>query len=174
MTFVAEIRASLGWTWDEGAVDDDRLDLVQQLSEGNGDNQAEAVWHLEDQELPNGESVALDLAALQRWILGDTNTVTFLKVKAVLLSSDAQSAGNLVVGGAATDPWSEPFAAAGDQAVVAPNGLLLLGNPQAGWPVDAGRRNLQLAADGGDVTYSIAIVGTLTADGSGSGSGSGE
>ena len=55
-----------------------------------------------------------------------------------------------------------------------PNGLLLLGNPQAGWPVDARRRNLQLAADGGDVTYSIAIVGTLTADASGSGSGSGE
>ena len=45
--------------------------------------------------------------------------MTFLKVKAVLLSSDAESEGNLVVGDAATYPWSEPFAAAGDQAVFA-------------------------------------------------------
>ena len=173
MTFVAELRASLGWTWDDGAVDDDSLDFVQQLAEGNGDGQAEAVWHLEDQVLPDGTSVALDMTALERVILGDTNTVTFVKIKAVLLSSDAASAGNLVVGGAATDPWFAPFATAADQAVVAPDGVLLLGNPLAGWPVDASDRNLQLAASGGDVTYSAAIVGAITADASGSGSGSG-
>jgi hypothetical protein len=173
MTFAAELRASLGWTWDDGAVDDDSLDYVQQFAEGNGDGQAEAVWHLEDQVLPDGTSATLDMTALERVILGDTNTVTFVTIKAVLLSSDAESVGNLVVGGAATDPWSAPFATPADQAVIAPDGLLVLGNPLSGWPVDAGDRILQLAASGGDVTYSAAIVGTLTAEASGSGSGSG-
>ena len=174
MTFVAQLSASLGWTWDNGAVDDDSLDYVQQLGQGNGDGQAEAVWHLEDQVLPDGTSVTLDLTALEREVLGDTNTVTLLSVKAVLLSSDAASAGNLVVGGATIDPLSAPFGTATDEAVVAPDGLLVLGNPAAGWPVDASQRNLQLTASGGDVTYSAAIVGTLTAAASGSGSGSGD
>ncbi len=171
MTFVAELRASLGWTWDDGAVDDDRLDCVEQLSQGNGDGQAEAVWHVDEQVLPAGTSVALDLSALEREILGDTNTVTLLGVKALLLTSDAASAGDLVVGGAAVNAWYAPFAAATAGAILPPGGSLLLGNPQAGWPVDAGDRILQLAAVGGDVTYSLAIVGTLTAEASGSGSG---
>ena len=92
-------------------------------------------------------------------------------VRALLVSSDAASAGSLAVGGAATDAWSAPFAAAGDRAVVAADGILLLSSPAAGWPVDANERILQLAAVGGDVTYAVVIVGTLTAEGSGSGSG---
>ncbi len=171
MTFVAELKASMSWTWDDGAVDDDRLDSLQQFSDGNGAGQAEAVWHLEDQVLPVGESVALDLTALERQILGDLNTIAMTSVRALLVSSDAASAGSLAVGGAATDAWGAPFAAAGDQAVVAPDGILLLSSPAAGWPVDANDRILQLAAVGGDVTYAVVIVGTLTAEGSGSGSG---
>ena len=42
------------------------------------------------------------MTALEHVILGDAEKhVTFVKIKAVLLSSDAASAGNLVVGGAA-------------------------------------------------------------------------
>ncbi len=134
MTFVAQLSASLGWTWDDGAVDDDSLDYVQQLGQGNGDGQAEAVWHLEDQVLPDGTSVTLDLTALEREVLGDTNTVTLLSVKAVLLSSDAASAGNLVVGGATIDPLSAPFGTATDEAVV-----------RARWPVGAGQSGRGLA-----------------------------
>ena len=48
MTFVAELRASLGWTWDDGEdANNNSLDFVQQLAEGNGDGQPEAVWRLE-------------------------------------------------------------------------------------------------------------------------------
>jgi hypothetical protein len=171
MTFVAEVRASLSWTWDDGAVDDDRFDSLQEFSDGNGAGQAEAVWHLEDQVLAAGESLALDLTALEREVLGDLNTIAMVTVTALLLSSDAASVGSLAVGGAAANAWSAPFAAASDQAVVAPDGILLLSSPAAGWPVDSGDRILQLAAVGGDVTYSVVIVGTLTPQGSGSGSG---
>jgi hypothetical protein len=173
MTFNAQLTASLGWTWDDGALDDDRLDYAEQFAQGNGDDEAEAVWHVEDQILPDGATVTLDLSALERTVLGDVNTTTLLTVKALLLSSDSQSVGQLVVGGAAADPWSAPFVADADQAVVAPDGALLMANPGAGWPVDETHRNLQLTASGGDVTYSAAIVGTLTAAASDSGSGSG-
>lgn len=173
MSFKAEVKASVGWNWSEGAVDNDRLDYAERLTDGNGDNQAEAVWHAEDQTLLDATSITLDLTSLTRTILGDTHTVTFLTVKALLIVNRSSSGGQLLLGGAATEEWSEPFGADGDQLAVPPDSPLLLANRQAGWNVDEGNKNLKLAASGGDVTYSIAVVGTITAPGSGSGSGSG-
>ncbi|GAG29614.1 unnamed protein product, partial [marine sediment metagenome] len=43
MSFKAEVKASVGWNWSEGAVDNDRLNYAERLADGNGDNQAEAV-----------------------------------------------------------------------------------------------------------------------------------
>jgi len=172
MSFKTEIRASAGWNWSDGAVDSGRLDYARQLPEGNGDNQAEAVWHAEDQVLADGESTTLDLTNLTRSVLEDLHTVTFLKVRALLLVNLSTGAGELIVGGAGADEWSAPFTADGDQLRVPPDSPLLLANRQLGWDVDDSHKNLLLAASGGDVTYSVAVVGNLTASGSGS-SGSG-
>jgi len=170
MSFKAEVKASLGWNWTQGATDNDRLDYARQLLEGNGDNQAEAVWHADSQTLLDAASTTLDLTALERTILGDLNTVTFLTVKAILLVNENTGDGELLLGGAAADEWSEPFGADGDQLAVPPDSPLLLANRRDGWDVDASNKNLKLAASGGEVTYSIAIIGTTTAAGSGSGS----
>ena len=171
MSFKAEIKTSLGWNWVDGATDNDRLDYARQLLDGNADNQAEAVWHAEDQTLLDANSTTLDLTALTRTVLGDVNTVTLLTVKALLIVADAANVGELLVGDAAADQWSAPFGADGDQALVPPDGVLLLVNRAGGWDVDDSNKNLELAASGGDVTYSIAVVGTTTAASSGSGSG---
>jgi len=172
MSFKADIRASAGWSWSDGAIDNGRLGYAKQLLEGNGDNQAEAVWHAEDQVLADGESTTLDLTNLTRSVLEDLHTVTFLKVRALLLVNLSTGAGELIVGGAGADEWSAPFTADGDQLRVPPDSPLLLANRQLGWDVDDSHKNLLLAASGGDVTYSVAVVGNLTASGSGS-SGSG-
>jgi hypothetical protein len=173
MSFKAEVKASVGWSWNDGALDNDRLDYSAQLLEGNGDGQAEAVWHLEDQTLLSGASSTLDLTLLARTVLGDLHTVTLLKVKALLIVSAATSVGRLLVGGAAADEWSEPFGADGDQIAVPPGSPWLIANRLAGWDMDDSHKNLKLAASAGDVDYSICIVGTVTAAGAGSGSGSG-
>jgi hypothetical protein len=169
MGFKAEVKAWLGWNWSDGAVDNQRLDYAGRLLDGNGDNQAEAVWHAENQTLVDAASTTLDLTALTRTILGDLHTVTFLTVKALLIVNQGSSSGRLLVGGAAADEWSEPFGADGDQIAVPLDSPLLLTNRQAGWNVDQANRNLKLAASGGEVTYSIAVVGTTTAAGSSSG-----
>lgn len=173
MSFKAEVKASLGWNWNDGAVDNDRLDYAEQLLEGNGASQAEAAWHDRDRTLLDGASTTLDLTSLTRTILGDTVTVTLLTVKALLIVNQTSGGGELVVGDAAANEWAEPFTADGDQITVPPDSPLLLANRQTGWQVDDSNRNLKLAASGGDVTYSIAIIGTTTTAGSGSGSGSG-
>jgi len=170
MSFKGEIRASLGWNWNDGAVDNDRLEYAELLLSGNGDNQAEAVWHETSQLLLSGASATLDLTDLTRSVLGDAHSVTFLTVKAVMIVSESASAGELLVGSAASDEWSEPFGADGDQIAVAQDSPLLMANRKNGWDVDASNKNLKLAAVGGDVTYSIAVIGTVTATQSGSGS----
>ena len=95
--------------------------------------------------------------------------MTMDKQTSVLIVSHDTSEGQLVVGAAASDQWAEPFGADGDQVVVPVDSPLLLANPTAGWTVDASNKNLKLAASGGDVDYSIAILGAVTASGSGSG-----
>jgi len=173
MSFKGEIRAALGWGWSDGAADNDHLDYAEQLLEGNGNGQAEAVWHQENQVLLDGTSTTLDLTYLTRTVLRDLHSVTFLRIKALLIVSLEDSQGELLIGDAAEDEWAEPFGADGDQLLVPADSPLLLANRRAGWAVDASNRNLKLAASGGDVNYSIAVVGTVTAAGSGSGSGSG-
>ncbi len=164
MSFKAEIKTSLGWNWNEGAVDNNRLEYARQLLEGNGADQAEAVWHLENQTLSDTASTTFDLSALARTVFGDTHSVTLLTVKALLIVNESASGGgNLVVGGAASDEWSAPFAADGDKLSVPPDSPVLLAATADGWTVDATNKDLKLAASGGDVTYSIAMIGTTTA-----------
>jgi len=172
MSFKADVRASAGWNWNDGALDNGRLDYAKQLLEGNGDGQAEAVWHADQQVLADGEAVTLDLTGLTRTVLEDFHTVTFVKIRALLLVHLSAGPGELIVGGAGADEWSAPFTADGDQLRVPPDSPLLLANRQVGWDVDDSHKNLRLAASGGEVSYSIAVLGNLTATGSGS-SGSG-
>jgi len=168
MSFKGEIKASAGWNWNEGAIDNDRLDYAEQLLDGNGDNQAEAAWHEASETLLQGTSTTLDLSNLTRTVLGDAHAVTLLTVKALLIVNESTGAGELIVGDAASDVWSAPLGSATDQLIVPPDSPLLLANRNGGWAVDSSNRNLKLTASGDDVTYSIAVLGTITAAGSGS------
>jgi hypothetical protein len=168
MSFKAEIRASLGWNWNHGAVDNSRLNHTRSLAEGCGQGQAEAAWHAENQALSNGSAEALDLTALPRDVLGSVLVTTLLRVKGLLVLNDTGSAGTLLVGGAGGAEWSAPFGADGDTVEIPPDGALLLSNRGAGWPVDDAHKLLRLRAAGGPLTYSLAILGAVTATGSGS------
>ncbi len=167
MSFQAQLAASLGWKWNDGAVDSGRLGYAESLLDGSG--QAEAVWHAEDQSLLDGASTTLDLTNLTRRVLEDVHTVAFSDIRAILLVNLVSSDGELLVGGAATDGWSAPFGSGSDLLAIPPGSPLLLANCANGWEADTAQRNLKLTASGGDVTYAVAIVGNRTSSGSGSG-----
>ena len=169
MAMKAQIKVSLGWDWDDGVRDSGRLEYARTMLDGNSDNQAEAVWHAESRTLAAGESDTFDLAALERTVLGTTLTVSLKAVKAMLIVNESTDGGQLLVGEAAADQWSEPFGADGDCAIVPADSALLLSNRQSGWPVDANNRNLKITALTGSATYSITVVGTTTPASSGSG-----
>ena len=168
MTFKAEIRTSIGWNWNDGLVDNGRLDYTKHFSDGCGDGQAQAAWHLSGEPLPAGASRTLDLTSLQRDAMGTLLTTTLVRVKGLLVISDKSSSGTLALGGSAGCEWSSPFGAEGDTVAIPPDGVLMLSSRREGWPVDDSHKLLKLAAIGGDVTYSLVLLGTLTAGGSGS------
>jgi len=169
MAFKSELVIRVGWEWDDGANDNSKLVYEKQLLEGDEDNQANAVWHLEDVEEASGESTVYDLEALERTVLGETVTHQFFLVKAIVIvvTSTTGDTDVLLVGGSGVDEWSEPFAADGDKVKVTADSPLVLVNRVDGWPVDSSNKDLKIAASGGDVTYSIAILGTITLGGSG-------
>ena len=177
MSFDAEIVGRVGWDWEEGAKDNNRLEYAKKLLEGRGYNQAEAVWHEEERTLVDGAADIFSLDQLSRTVLGDTLTINLTEVMAILIVNLSTSGGKLIVGNAPSDPWWEPFGAIDDTVEVPLDSPLLLANRRDGWWVGtssssgaviaAGTRNLQVAADGGGVTYSITIIGTLTGSSSG-------
>lgn len=166
------ILAQLGWTWHDHVdasptTDANRLQFQQNLTD-DATQRAEAVWHAENQVLADGASTTLDLSALERALFGDTLVTSLLGVRAILIVNRGETGGALLVGGATSDEWREPFGAAGDRVKVMPGGALLLGHPRDGWQVAAGATDLKLEASGGVVTYDVAIVGTTSADSSSS------
>lgn len=170
----SKIGAEIGWTWRDHVdtapvIDSNRLRFSQDLADGSGANQANGVWHAEDQTLSAGGSTSFDLDALDKSLFGDTVTVSFEKVKAILIVNNGTS-GYLLVGGAATDEWYAPFGAAGDTVKVMPESPLLLANAADGWDVTPEAAVLKIAAVGADGTFDIAILGTTPDAGSSSSS----
>jgi len=169
-TLRSSIDAKLAWTWNDQMgnsriTDSNRLAFDKSLTDGVDADEADAVWHAEDQTLGAGQSTTLDLDALEQSCFGDTIFIPLAKVKAILLvNKNAGGNGYLRVGGAAVDEWHAPFGAPGDTVKVMPDAAALLSNPRDGWDVAIGGSALGLAAVGDDVTYDVAILGTLAGE----------
>ena len=184
MSFEAYLAANLHWLWDSGAEDNSRLTHSRRIAEGTGDNQANAVWHVESRALVNGTPDTWDLTALTRTVLGETHTTSFSRIKAILIRNLGDH--RILVGAADVNEWWEPFGRAGDTIMVPRMSPLMLANLELGWEVETDTSssssssgenstdiNLKLAAQGGNTTYSIAIIGLLSSSASSSSSSSG-
>ena len=176
-TLRSSITAQLGWTWQDRVgtsliTDSNRLQFDKDLADGADADQAEAVWHAEAQTLSAGQWTLLELDALELSCFGDTIVIPFSKIKAILIvHRNTSGGGHLLIGGAATDEWYAPFGASGDTVKVMPDSPLLLCHCRDGWDVPFGSSALKIAAVGGDVTYDVAILGTLAGGSSSSSSG---
>lgn len=171
--FSGDVITRIRWDWeDDDGTTIDNGSIMQQsrFTDGTDEEEAEACWHLVGASLLDSAIETHDLTALTRELFGDTHVTTLVTVRAILIRNLDTSTGSLVVGGASSNEWSEPFAADGDKIVVPPNSAFSISNLNTGWTVDDSNKNLKLAASGGDVNYDIAIVGTLTASGSSSSS----
>jgi len=165
-TLQSKIRAELAWTWVDHVntlpiVDSNRICATVEVHDGDDIGQANAVWHASDQSLSAGQAIIYELDQLTQDLFGSLIEIPMDSIKAILVNNKTSGDGYLLVGGAATNAWEEPFGAPGDQLVVPARSPLLLANAQDGWIIPIDQTDLKIQAVNGPVTYDVAIIGTL-------------
>lgn len=148
---LGEARASMSKTY------------LAELANGTAAGQADRVFH-DTRTLAASANEDLDLAGVLTDPLGAT--LTFAKVKGIIVAAASANTNNVVVGGAATNAFVGPFGAAAHTIAVRPGGVLALvcGSADAtGYAVTAGTGDLLRVANSGagsSVTYDVIVIGT--------------
>ncbi len=130
------------------------------FSDGAGANQAQKLF-TDQRTLAASANETLDLSGVLQDVFGAT--LTFTKIKAILVKAAEGNTNNVVVGGAASNGWVGPFGATTDTVSVKPGGTVMFVAPDAnGYAVTAGTADQLKVANSGagtGVTYDIVIVG---------------
>jgi hypothetical protein len=131
------------------------------LTSGTGANQADKVWS-DTRTLAASGTENLDLAGVLVDAFGAT--ITFVKVKAMLIRAASGNTNDVLVGGHATTAFVNWVSDPTDVVVVKPGGLFLLVAPNAaGYGVTAATGDLLKVTNSAGttgVTYDVAILGT--------------
>ncbi len=135
-------------------------DLTKAFANGSGADKISKVFS-DQRTLSASSSEELDLAA--SLIDGLGNTITFTKVKALIVRALAANTNNVEVGGSGANGFEDWVGATGDLVSVKPGGVFLITAPDAnGLTVTAGTADLlKIANSAGStsVTYDIIILG---------------
>lgn len=129
------------------------------FTNGTGADQIQNIFS-DTRSINSASNEDLDLAGSLTNAIGAT--VTFTKVKAILIQASANNSTNLSVGPAASNGWGAGFADASDRVVIRPGGMFLLTAPDAnGMAVTAGTGDLLNIANssGATASYDIIIIG---------------
>lgn len=129
------------------------------LANGTGANQVNQVFS-DQRTLGASSSEELDLSGTLLDALG--NSITFTKIKSIVVSSASANGGDIQVGGAAANGFNSWVGAVGDLIAIKPGGAFAIVAPDAtGYAVTAGTGDLLKIAntDAAGATYNITILG---------------
>lgn len=142
------------------ATDPNVLDYSIALSSGTGANQASNTFH-DQRTITASSSESLDLAGTLTNAFGVT--LTFTKIKAVIIHAAAANVNDVLVGGAASNAWLGWVGDVTDVVKVKPGGTLVWIAPDVnGGAVVASTGDLLKVANsssGTSIVYDITIIG---------------
>jgi len=130
------------------------------LADGTGSSQADLLFS-DSRTITASANEDLDLSGGLTGVFGAT--LTFVKIKAIVIKASSGNTNNVEVKPATTNGFLGPFNAAADTLIIPPGGAISLFAPTAGWAVTAGTGDLLNIANSGagtSVTYDIIIIGT--------------
>ncbi len=131
------------------------------LATGTGAGQADLIFS-DTRTLTASSTENLDLAGVLTDALGAT--LTFVKIKGIIVRASTGNTNDVVVGGAAANGFINWVADATDKINVRPGGLFVLIDPTgSGYAVTASTGDILKVANsssGSSVTYDIIIIGT--------------
>ena len=175
-TLKANVRPTLQWEYrseDEisTAKDDNSLALDILLLNGTGLNEANVMYRARRTVTFATPDDEIDLAGILEDRFGAT--LTFVKIKAIEIINRGEPNGDgtwtpnagddLLVGGAAANPFFDWIANATDIVKIGAGGVFILSAPVEGYTVAAGTEDKLLISHGGitgDIEYDIVLIGT--------------
>lgn len=136
-----------------------RLDYAKAFLSGVTAGKADRVF-TDTRTLALSANEDLDLAGALTDPFGAT--LTFVKVKAIIITADAGNTNDVVVAQGSATPFNGPL---GDASTISipPGGIFVITAPTDGWAVGAGATDKLNVLNGGagtPITYSIAVLGT--------------
>jgi hypothetical protein len=159
-TFAVTGRVTMNPTWSEdldltAIVDKTTVALSTALTDGTGNDQADAYWR-DAITIAASATTNLDLRALSRQLMGGTAADTFSTVKILAIYNKA-TAGTISVGVSVSDRWT---ALAAGSITVGPQGVFYVAYPGGGYATAAGDQVLAITNNGASATdIDIYIVG---------------
>jgi hypothetical protein len=161
-TIYAQIRGTFTGSPDNGDLTyklESPVELAY-LPSGTTAGKADLIFN-DTRTIAASGSEDLDLAGSLAGPFGET--LTFVKVKAILVQAASGNTNNVEVGGAASNAFVGPFKDSSDIVAIPPGGAALFAAPTNGWTVTAGTGDLLKVANSAGstgVTYTITIIGT--------------
>jgi hypothetical protein len=159
-TFSCTGRVTMSPTWSEdldltAIVDKTTLSISTALTDGTGNDQADAYWR-DAITIAASATTSLDLRALSRQLMGGTVDDTFAKVKILCLQNKSLTA-SLSVGASVANRWT---ALAAGAVTVGPSGVFYVAFPLAGYTTSASDKILAITNNGAAAAdIDIYIVG---------------
>lgn len=142
---------------------DPALSIVQALADGTGSGKAQVHWHdRRSLEATGGaDTDALDLAG---GVVNAFGTVTFTKIKAILIKMVTATTGLALEIGAGSDPITSLWGASGDVAILGAGGIFLMTSPVDGFALTGGSADKLTITNpsAAAITYDIVVIGEGT------------
>ena len=167
-TLTSGIKASIDWSFREAldlstVADSAILEYSESLADGTAVDTADKVWH-DTRSITTGANDDLDMTALTHSIFGSTVTITFAKVKAILIVNTSETTGDeLRIDTSVANAILTPFASSATTKIeIGADSALLLSSKKDGWAVTAGTGDILRIhnPNAGTVSYKIVIIGT--------------
>jgi len=138
------------------------FNAVYNLANGTGANQANEIF-TDTRTLTASSSESIDLAGVLANAIG--STLTFSKVKALIVTAASGNTNDVLVGGAASNQVASLFGDVSDVVKVKPGGMMALVAPDnTGYAVTASTGDILKVANsssGTSVTYTIIVIGVV-------------
>jgi hypothetical protein len=168
-TLAVDLKASISWLFSDSldlstVSDNAKLEHAVSTADGTGLDQADKLWH-DQRTVAAGSDDDLDMTALANSIFGSSVSISFAKVKAILIVNTSTTSGQVLrVGGAGAGlAFATPFNGSVTAVVeVGADSCLMLMNKKDGWAVTPTTGDLLRVANPGasPVTYKVVIIGT--------------
>jgi pyruvate/2-oxoacid:ferredoxin oxidoreductase beta subunit len=153
LSFTSLLQNAIGLAAAQASIE---KSLIVSLATGTGANQADRIFS----EAAKTISVSTDIDLSGALVDALGAACVFVRVKALLVTVDAASVSNLVVGGDANAALIG-FGAVAHTVTIRPGGALLIYSPDAtGYPITPGTGDiLQFAPSGASALFDYAVLG---------------